>query len=263
MGGRGGTAGRELPGAPARRVPRVQRPRVGAVLVGVPGVRHDAGHARRRRQPRPRLGARNARAHLDRRRRLLRPPRDLVDDLRWCVRTPSRPPPGDHRVAGGVVDPHHGRARLHLAVAGRLERRAPGTGPAPAERVLRVERVRGRELPRTVRGGARRRRGIRVAAALGIRLSAHRRNVAVPGRRRRRAHHACRAAQHVLRDPRRRPRARCSARTRCACTGSTRRSWPTSRSRIAAPTLDDLAVPIESVPAGAAPTAFRTFGAWK
>ena len=33
--------------------------------------------------------------------------------------------------------------------------------------------------------------------------------------------------------------------------------------RIAAPTLEDLAVPIESVPAGASPTAFRTFGAWK
>jgi predicted TIM-barrel fold metal-dependent hydrolase len=34
-------------------------------------------------------------------------------------------------------------------------------------------------------------------------------------------------------------------------------------SRIDAPTLDDLARPIEQVPAGASPTAFRTFGAWK
>jgi predicted TIM-barrel fold metal-dependent hydrolase len=33
--------------------------------------------------------------------------------------------------------------------------------------------------------------------------------------------------------------------------------------RIAAPTLEDLALPIDSVPAGASPTAFRTFGAWK
>ena len=33
--------------------------------------------------------------------------------------------------------------------------------------------------------------------------------------------------------------------------------------RIAAPTLEDLAVPIESVPVGASPTAFRTYGAWK
>jgi predicted TIM-barrel fold metal-dependent hydrolase len=33
--------------------------------------------------------------------------------------------------------------------------------------------------------------------------------------------------------------------------------------RIAAPTLADLAVPVESVPVGASPTAFRTFGAWK
>ena len=33
--------------------------------------------------------------------------------------------------------------------------------------------------------------------------------------------------------------------------------------RIDAPTLDDLAQPIERVPAGASPTAFRTFGAWK
>jgi predicted TIM-barrel fold metal-dependent hydrolase len=32
--------------------------------------------------------------------------------------------------------------------------------------------------------------------------------------------------------------------------------------RIDAPTLEDLAVPIESVPAGASRTAFRTFGAW-
>ena len=33
--------------------------------------------------------------------------------------------------------------------------------------------------------------------------------------------------------------------------------------RIAAPTLEDLAVPIDSVPPGASPTAFRTYGAWK
>lgn len=33
--------------------------------------------------------------------------------------------------------------------------------------------------------------------------------------------------------------------------------------RIAAPTLLDLAVPIEAVPVGASPTAFRTYGAWK
>ena len=32
--------------------------------------------------------------------------------------------------------------------------------------------------------------------------------------------------------------------------------------RIAAPTLDDLMVPLEAVPRGASPTAFRTFGAW-
>ncbi|MEX1006817.1 MAG: amidohydrolase family protein [Acidimicrobiia bacterium] len=33
--------------------------------------------------------------------------------------------------------------------------------------------------------------------------------------------------------------------------------------RIDAPTLAELAVPIESIPPGASPTAFRTFGAWK
>ena len=37
----------------------------------------------------------------------------------------------------------------------------------------------------------------------------------------------------------------------------------TRAEKIAAPTLADLSVPIESVPAGASPTAFRTFGAWK
>jgi hypothetical protein len=33
--------------------------------------------------------------------------------------------------------------------------------------------------------------------------------------------------------------------------------------RIDAPTLAELAVPIECIPAGASATAFRTFGAWK
>ena len=33
--------------------------------------------------------------------------------------------------------------------------------------------------------------------------------------------------------------------------------------RIDAPTMAELAVPIESIPRGASPTAFRTFGAWK
>jgi predicted TIM-barrel fold metal-dependent hydrolase len=33
--------------------------------------------------------------------------------------------------------------------------------------------------------------------------------------------------------------------------------------RIQAPTLTELAVPIEAIPPGASPTAFRTFGAWK
>ena len=104
-------------------------------------------------------------------------------------------------------------------------------------------------------------RRLLLAAAVGLGLPAPRRHVAVP-RGRRGTGHACGAAQHVLRDtgrrhtrdarrerrPRVRARRREARRRRGADRGADAR-----RSRAAH----------RAVPAGASPTAFRTFGAWK
>ena len=189
--------------------------------------------------------------------------RDLVDDLRRRVRAPPQPRVGDHRIARGVVVAHDGRARLHLVVPGGVEHRAARTGPAPAERVLRVRTsssVQASSHPSKPLGPSERVTHHSFSGVPTTRTSRERGSTPTDEG----AEPITRAAQRntfceIPPDATRAMLGENAVRVY----GLDAEKLAKVAARIDAPTLAELAVPIDSIPAGASPTAFRTFGAWK
>ena len=268
MGARSGTARRELPGHARRRAPAVQPAHVGTAL----GRRAKISACRSS----PTSAAARTRATRDWSRCALLQLESamfsrrggLVADLRRRVRTPSRAEARDHRDARELVPADRDRARhaprvLRLEARRAVEQGAARAGAAATERVHGEQRVLRRQLRLALRGGAGGAARPRLAVALGIRLPAPRRHVRVRTRaatRRRSPGSPC--ATRSATSPRPRPSG-WSAGTRSTSTTSTPQRCATIAREIDAPTLDELATPIDAVPAAGSVTAFRSgAGGW-
>ena len=192
----------------------------------------------------------------------------LVADLRRRLRAPPGLKLVITETPGNWFPPTAAELDGVWAVLRREARRAAEQGAAragatAAERVHGEERVLRRQLRVAVRGRPSRRSTGSTPSCCGDRTTRTSKARSCTRTARHAVGDPAVAAQHVLRRPAGRDTCGWSAATRSTSTTSTRYALQQIATQIDAPTLDDLATPIDAVPAGASITAFRSgAGGW-
>ncbi len=217
-------------------------------------------HPLRGRRPGGVPGPRARRAHVDRERRLVQPPRRPPADLRRGVRAPPRPGARAHRAARRVVAlpgerARHGAPGQHRATAAPLARQVPRP---PSASTCTATSTSGPASSR----GARRTGRCATATPIGSCGAPTTRTWSPPCRPVTTAYSRL-SLRFSLSGSRTSPTSGpWSASTAAKVYGLDLPALREVAAAIEAPTYEAISQPLEAVPAGASPFAFRTAGPW-